>query len=228
MNNILNEIKSNKDDKYGDFTAKLIPKASREKILGVRAPIAKKIAKAYAKTEVGENFLASLPHAYHDENMVHAYMLGYLSLPYLETKAQIASFLPYVDNWAVCDSLCAAIKHFFKERDLALDFLTDCLKSDEAYTVRFGLVCLLDYYIDEKYIDTLLSLVKTVKSEEYYVNMALAWLVSIMLIKEYEKTLPLILDGALDTWVHNKSISKFCESHQPSSKEKQYLKSLRR
>ena len=105
MNSILNEIKSNQDDKYGDFTAKLIPKVSREKILGVRAPIAKKIAKAYAKTEVGENFLASLPHAYHDENMVHAYMLGYLSLPYLEMKAQIASFLPCVDNWAVCDSL---------------------------------------------------------------------------------------------------------------------------
>lgn len=228
MNNILNEIKINAEEGYGDFTAKLIPTLPREKILGVRAPNAKKIAKAYAKDEAGKSFLASLPHTYHDEYMVHAYMLGYLRLPFEEMKAQIAGLLPYVDNWAVCDSLCASIKHFFGNRDLALDFLTTCLKSGEIYTVRFGLVCLLDYYIDKKYIATLVSLVGTVKSEEYYVNMALAWLVSIMLIKEYEKTLPLILSGALDVWVHNKAISKFCESHQPSSEEKSYLKSLRR
>ena len=180
------------------------------------------------KTNDGKAFLASLPHAYHDEYMVHAYMLGYLSLPFEEMQMHVSALLPYVDNWAVCDSLCASLKPFFKDRDLAIDFLLSCVKSDKIYTVRFGLVCLLDYYIDEKYISTLISLVKTVKSEEYYINMALAWLVSIMLIKEYEKTLPLILNITLDAWVHNKSISKFCESLRPSKDQKAYLKTLRR
>ena len=228
MNNILNEIINSADSSYAEFTAKLIPTITREKILGVRAPMAKKIAKKYSKTNEGKAFLASLPHAYHDEYMVHAYMLGYLSLPFEEMQMHVSALLPYVDNWAVCDSLCAAIKHFFKDRESALDFLLSCVKSDKIYTVRFGLVCLLDYYIDEKYISTLISLVKTVKSEEYYINMALAWLVSIMLIKEYEKTLPLILSGTLDVWVHNKSISKFCESLRPSKDQKAYLKTLRR
>ena len=228
MNNILNEIINSADSSYAEFTAKLIPTIPCEKILGVRAPMAKKIAKKYAKANDGKAFLVSLPHAYHDEYMVHAYMLGYLSLPFEEMQMHVSALLPYVDNWAVCDSLCAAIKHFFKDKESALDFLLSCVKSDKIYTVRFGLVCLLDYYIDEKHISTLISLVKTVKSEEYYINMALAWLVSIMLIKEYEKTLPLILNGALDAWVHNKSISKFCESLRPSKDQKAYLKTLRR
>ena len=228
MNNILDEIKNSADEKYGDFTAKLIPTVSRKKIIGVRAPIAKKIAKKYAGGTAGENFLSSLPHVYHDEYMVHAYMLGYPSLPFEDMKARILELLPYVDNWAVCDSLCASIKSFFGNRDLALDFVLFCLKSEHTYTVRFGLVCLLDYYIDEKHIDTLVSVAKTVKSEEYYINMALAWLVSIMLVKQYEKTLPIILGGALDLWVHNKSITKFAESRLPSREQKDYLKSLRR
>lgn len=228
MNNILNEIKNSADLSYARFTSKLIPTLPCEKILGVRAPLARKIAKSYAKSEDAPSFLSSLPHKYHDEYLVHAYMLGYLKLPYEEMKARILELLPYVDNWAVCDSLCASIKDFFGDKDLALDFLLSCLEGEMTYTVRFGLVCLLDYYVEEKYIDTLCFVAKTVKSEEYYVNMALAWLVSIMLIKEYEKALPLMLSGALDVWVHNKSISKFTESLRPTKEQKSYLKSLRR
>ncbi len=228
MNIILDEIRKNSDASYGDFTAKLIPTISREKILGLRAPVAKKIAKSYATSEAGKEFLCTLPHKYHDEYMVHAYMLGCLSLPCEEMKPRILELLPYVDNWAVCDSLCASVKSFFEDKALTYDFLLTCLRSEMTYTVRFGLVCLLDYYVNKEYIDKLVSIVKTVKGEEYYVNMALAWLISIMLIKEYEKALPLILDGELDAWVHNKSISKFCESFRPSSEQKAFLKSLRR
>lgn len=228
MNDILNEIRKNADEAYGDFTAKLIPNIKRKKIIGLRAPIAKKIARTYAQSEVGKSFLSSLPHAYHDEYLVHAYMLGYLELPFENMKAHVLSFLPYIDNWAVCDSFCASIRNFFKDADQALDFVLSCLKSDKTYTVRFGLVCLLNYYVEEKYIDMLSKVVKTVKSEEYYVNMALAWLVSIMLIKEYEKSLPFLLSGTLDTWVHNKSISKFTESLRPTGEQKSYIKTLRR
>lgn len=228
MSIILDEMRKSSEVSYGDFTAKLIPTLEREKIIGVRAPIAKKIAKKYAGGTAGENFLSSLPHAYHDEYILHAYMLVHLSLPFEEMKSRIEELLPYVDNWAVCDSLCASIKRFFGDRARAFDFLLECLRSDKVYTVRFGLVCMLDYYIGDEYICDVIDAIKAVRSEEYYINMALAWLVSIMLIKQYEKTLPLLLDGVLDVWVHNKAITKFRESHVPSDTEKSYLKSLRR
>ena len=228
MNSVLDEIRKNVDLAYGDFTAKLIPNIEREKILGLRAPVARKIARSFAKSDEGSRFLSSLPHKYHDEYMVHTYMLGCLPLSFDELKDRIEAFLPFVDNWAVCDSLCAAIKKFFIDKDLTLDFVRHCLKSNKAYTVRFGIVCLLNYYIDEKYIDMLCNIVKAIKSEEYYINMALAWLISFMLIKEYEKTLPLLIDGVLDPWVHNKSISKFLESLKPTNAQKAYLKTLRR
>jgi 3-methyladenine DNA glycosylase AlkD len=155
-------------------------------------------------------------------------MLGYLRCDYLTLKGYVESFLPYLDNWAVCDSFCASIKNLFKEPDKSYDFLIGLLKSDKAYTVRFLLVCLLDYYINESYIDKLTYIVKEVKSNEYYINMALAWLISIMLVKEYDKTLPLLKDGALDLWVHNKSIQKARESYRLSLKQKEELRSLKR
>ena len=136
--------------------------------------------------------------------------------------------MPYLDNWAVCDSLCASIKKLFKEPVKSYDFLVGLLKSDKTYTVRFSLVCLLDYYINESYIDKLTYIVKEVKSDEYYINMALAWLISIMLVKEYDKTLPLLKGDALDLWVHNKSIQKARESYRLSPQQKEELRSLKR
>ena len=223
---IENEILSLSEHEYMLFSKKLIP--NQDNILGLRAPRAKAIAKKYANTKEGENFLNSLPHKYHDENMVHAYMLGYLRCDYLTLKGYVESFLPYLDNWAVCDSLCASIKKLFKEPVKSYDFLVGLLKSDKTYTVRFSLVCLLDYYINESYIDKLTYIVKEVKIGEYYINMALAWLISIMLVKEYDKTLPLLKGGALDLWVHNKSIQKARESYRLSPQKKEELRRLKR
>ena len=220
------EILSLSEHEYMLFSKKLIP--NQDNILGLRAPQARAIAKKYAGTKEGEAFLATLPHKYHDENMVHAYMLGYLKCDYEVMKGYIEAFLPYLDNWAVCDSLCASVKRFFKDISLPYGFLLECLKSKHTYTVRFSLVCLLDYYINESYIDKLTCIVKEVKSEEYYINMALAWLVSIMLVKEYKKTLPLLKTGALDLWVHNKAIQKARESYRISDDKKEYLKGLKR
>ena len=143
MNNILNEIINSADSSYAEFTAKLIPTIPCGKILGVRAPMAKKIAKKYAKANDGKAFLASLPHAYHDEYMVHAYMLGYLSLPFEEMQMHVSALLPYVDNWAVCDSLCASLKPFFKDRDLALDFCFPALKVTRYTPCALGLFAYL-------------------------------------------------------------------------------------
>ena len=228
MNVILDEIIKSSDPKYKSFQEKLIPTICKESVLGLRAPLAQKIAKKYAQTSDGEDFLSSLPHKYYDQNIVHAFMLGLLKRPRAEIRQLIIDFLPFVDNWAVCDGLVSHLKLFFKDKDGEFPFVLSCLKSNHTYTVRFSLVCLLSYYITDEYIDILIDIVTTIKSDEYYINMALAWLVSFMLIKKYEKTLPLIETAVLDTWVNNKSIQKACESHQISREQKTYLKRFKR
>lgn len=228
MDIILNEIIKTADANYKSFQKKLLPTINEDTILGLRAPNAHKIAKKYAGTAEGEEFLSSLPHKYYDENIVHAFILGASKLSNDAMRDKIIDFLPYVDNWAVCDGLVSHLKRFFSSKEKEYDFVFSCLESEHAYTVRFALVALLTYYINGEYIDRLLSIVKAVKSNEYYINMALAWLVSFMLIKEYEKTLPLIERGELDTWVHNKSIQKACESYQISNEQKSYLKRFKR
>ena len=228
MNLVSLEILKNIDASYKEFSSKLIPNIDKDKILGLRAPMARKIAKTFVFTTSGEEFISSLPHNYHDENIVHAYMLGLLKCSNEEMRGYLTAFLPYVDNWAVCDSLCASIKTFFKDLDLAYPFLIECINSKRTYFIRFGLVCLLDYYINDEYIDKLVSIVKEIKSNEYYVNMALSWLVSVMLVKQYEKTISVLLDSSLDSWVHNKSIQKACESYRITNEQKTYLKGLKR
>ena len=227
MDEILKKIKDSADPAYRDFQSKLMPTVDRDTVLGLRAPLAHKIAKMYANTDTGKAFLLSLPHRYYDENIVHAFMLGNLKCTDEELQNHICAFLPYVDNWAVCDGLCAHLKSFFKSPDKAYSFVISCAKGEAPYTVRFGLVCLLNYYIDHAHISDILEICKDIHSEEYYVNMALAWLVSFCVIKEYGSTLPLLESKALDKWVHNKAIQKSCESYQINNDKKTYLRSLK-
>lgn len=224
MNNILDEILNYCDSSYAEFSKRLIP--DTDNILGLRAPKAKEIAKKYANSDTGDTFLNSLPHKYHDENMIHAYMLGYLKGDFSTIKEKLVNFIPHIENWAVCDSLCMGLKRFFKDKDLALDFILSLLKSAKPYYIRVGLVCLLDYYVEDKYASLLLDICKSIKSEHYYVNMGLSWLVSVMLVKLYVPTLSLF-DGSLSPWVHNKSIQKAIESYRISKEQKEYLKSLK-
>lgn len=227
MDAILEEIIKTADPAYKEFQQKLIPSVNRDSVLGVRAPRAQTIAKKYALTRVGDAFLSSLPHKYYDENIVHAFMLGALDCAEDELKSKIIDFLPYVDNWAVCDGLCSHLKSFFKNRDKHYGFALECAKSQSTYICRFGLVCLLLYYIDKAHLGDILEICRSVKSEEYYVKMAVAWLLSFCLIKEYEETLPLIKSKALPTWVHNKAIQKARESRQMTDTKKDFLKSLK-
>ena len=227
MDTILTEIIKNADPVYRDFHKRLIPTVEENTVLGVRSPVAQAIAKKYANTPSGKEFLCSLPHRYYDENIVHAFMLGKLKCTQGELKAHIIEFLPYVDNWAVCDGLCAHLKNFFKNPCQVYDFVLECINSQGVYTLRFGLVCLLNYYITDEYIDRILEICTGIHSQEYYINMALAWLVSFCLIKQYDKTLPLIQRRRLSKWVHNKSIQKAIESYRINEEKKTYLRSLR-
>lgn len=223
---ILEEILKNQDEEYRKFHSSLVP--SIENVLGVRAPILKKIAKQYALTDEGEAFLKKLPHTYYEEYMVHGYMLGFLNEDTRSLRAKIEALLPYMDNWAVVDSTVSNLKNFFKSPCDVYDFVCSLTKSKHTYTCRFGLVSLLNYYVDKEHIDEILKIVTSIKSEEYYIKMAQAWLVSVCIVKEYDKTVKILERNLLDIWTHNKSISKSIESFRVSSEQKNYLKSLRR
>lgn len=234
MTRILEEIREKADPAYKVFHQKLIPTVDPERVLGLRAPFAKAIAKKYASTSEGEAFLCNLPHRYYDENIVHAFMLGRLKCTQDELKCKLIRFLPYVDNWAVCDGLCAHLKSFFRKPQEVYSFVRSCALGipipqlpKSTYTVRFGLVCLLSYYIDKEHLEDILSICQSIKSDEYYINMAVAWLVSFCLIKEYDGTLPLIKEKRLPVWVHNKAIQKARESYRITKEQKEYLNTLK-
>ena len=225
MSKILEEIILNKDDGYKAFHSKLVP--GIENILGLRGPIAKSIAKKYANTDTGSEFLNSLPHTYYDENLVHGYMLGFLKTDAATLKNRIIDFLPYVDNWAVCDSTVANLKSFFKNTDTVADFIFGCLNSDNVYTIRFGIVSLLSYYVNDSYIDRVFEETLKIRSDEYYINMAIAWLYSVCLVKQYDKTISVIENKLLEKWTHNKAIQKAIESFRITKEQKEYLKDLK-
>ena len=222
MDKILEEIILNTDTEYKLFQAKLIP--GIDNILGIRGPIAKSIAKKYANTDTGEEFLNSLPHTYYDENLVHGYMLGFLKCDNQELKNRINDFLPHVDNWAVCDSMVCGLKGYFKNKELVSSYIFDCLNSNNVYTIRFGIVSLLFYYVNDIYVDRIIEATLKIKSEEYYVKMAIAWLYSVCLVKEYEKTVKVIENKILDKWTHNKAIQKSIESFRITKEQKEYLR----
>lgn len=222
---ITDEIISLADPDFKEFNQKIVPNA--EGMLGLRSPKAKEIAKKYANCDTGCEFMSSLPHKYYDENLVHAYMLGFLKEDNKTVKEKVIAFLPYVDNWAVCDCMTMGLKKLFKNPDSLYDFVKECLNSKETYTVRFALVCMLSYYITDKYIDEVLALANSVKSDEYYIKMAQAWLYSVALVKYYDKSVEFIKNANLDKWVHNKSIQKARESLRITNDKKDYLNSLK-
>lgn len=252
MDIILDEIIRSADPEYKEFHQRLIPTINKDSVLGLRSPLAQKIAKKYANTDTGERFLDSLPHKYYDENIVHAFMLCSLKCSKENLTKRIVRFLPFIDNWAVCDGLACHLKHFFALKDEMLGFAMSCIDlsvygdiptcflspSSTTYTIRFGLVCLLTYYIEDKYLENIFAVCKDIgelcgsnpkpTDYSYYVSMAVAWLVSFCLIKEYNRSVSLIEGKSLPKWIHNKSIQKACESYRIDKDKKTYLRSLKK
>ena len=223
---ITKELIANSDKKYKEFQAGLIP--GIDNILGVRAPIVKAIAKRYAKNHNGSEFLSILPHTYYDENMLHGYMLGFLKSDTDTLKEYVRDFLPYVDNWAVCDSMVSNLKNFFKSPEEVYGFIKEMACDTREYHIRFALVSMLCYYLDGEYIDEVLHITCSINDERYYVKMAQAWLISMALVKRYDKTVKILEDNILSPWVHNKSIQKARESFRLDGEKKSYLTSLKR
>ena len=215
-----------KDENYRRFHAKLIPDIPIDNIIGVRTPVLRKYAKEVAKLPEANIFLERLPHIYYEENNLHGALLSLLyPKDIIAFMEQLERFLPYVDNWATCDMLSPKI--FKKHLPYVYERVQKWLQSDAVYTIRFGIVTLLGFYLDDAFEPEMLQLVANVRSEEYYVNMAVAWYFSMALVKQYDATLPYIQNRVLEPWTHNKSIQKAIESRRIPQETKAYLRGLK-
>ena len=213
-----------RDEKFRDFTSKLIPNIDKELIIGVRVPDIRRLAKSLSEEE-RKKFISGLPHKYHEENMLHGVMLQLIKNDIGEVITETEKFLPYIDNWAVCD--ISQSKLLERYPDVVFGKVSEWAKSEKTYTVRFAIDVLLQFFLDENFTPEVFALAKSIVSDEYYVNMALAWFWSFALIKRYEETLPIIESERLPAFVHNKAIQKARESYRISDERKQYLNTLK-
>ncbi|MDD2217065.1 MAG: DNA alkylation repair protein [Eubacteriales bacterium] len=213
-----------KDEGYREFHSRLIPTVNKEFIIGVRIPQLRKFAKELSKIPNVEAYMDVLPHKYYEENNLHAFLIENVG-DYKKTMALTERFLPHIDNWATCDSFSPKI--FKKHPEDVYEKIKIWLKSPYVYTVRYAIVLLLSNYLDDKFRQEMLDLVASVRSDEYYINMAIAWYFSIALVKKYDSTLPYIENKKLDKWIHNKAIQKGIESYRISDQTKSYLKTLK-
>lgn len=212
------------DTGYRDFQRRLMPDIPKEKVIGVRTPALRKLAKELAGTEEAAAFISQLPHKYYEEDNLHTFLICEMK-DYDDCMAEVERFLPYIDNWATCD--CFTPKVFKKHRAEVYEKIKQWLGSAETYTVRFGIVTLMDY-LKTDFEKQMLSLVADIQSEEYYINMATAWYFSMALVWQYNAALPYLTEERLDKWTHNKSIQKATESRQIDDKTKEYLRTLKR
>ena len=210
---------------YRDFQSKLIPNVAAEAFIGVRTPQLRKYAKQLAKEEGVEAFLRDLPHRYFDENQLHAFIISEIK-DFDRCMDETERFLPYVDNWATCDQLSP--KTFIKHRAELLRHIRVWIKSDKTYTVRFGIGMLMQHFLDGDFDTEYPDLAAKIRSDEYYVNMMIAWYFATALAKQYAAVLPYIEKNRLDRWTHNKAIQKATESYRITPEQKKYLKSLKR
>jgi len=213
-----------RDVKYKEFHCKLMPTVNPETVIGVRTPDLRKLAKAYSKTPEAMEFLKNLPHKYYEENNLHGFLIETIR-EYEAAVAAIDAFLPYIDNWATCDLI--APKIFKKHLNELHGKIKVWLKSDRTYTVRFGIGMLMGLYLDEHFRPEMLGLVAAVRSDEYYINMMIAWYFATALAKQYNATLPYILERRLEKWTHNKAIQKAVESYRITDETKAYLRTLK-
>ena len=222
---VLQRLSELSDPTYRDFHAGLIPNISPETILGVRVPALRKLARELRGSAEAQEFMAALPHEYYDENCLHGLLINDIK-DFGATVSALDAFLPYVDNWAVCDLISP---RSFKSRPPELAaHVRRWLESSHSYTVRFGIGVLMSFYLDVGFEPAQLEAVAERCCEEYYVNMMVAWYFATALAKQPEAALPYIENRRLSRWTHNKAIQKSIESRRIPDETKAYLKTLRR
>ena len=222
----INYLLSLEDIKYRDFTKGLIP--GKDNIIGIRTLILKKIAKDISKAN-SEEFLKYNKDNYYEETLICGLVIGYIKDVNLVLNKYLDNFIIKIDNWATCDLFVTNLNIVSKKRELFFDYVDICLKNTQNdWILRFGYVMLLNYYISEEYLDYIFKICNAYQGDFYYVNMAIAWLISLCYIAYPKETLLFIKDNKLSKFTHNKCISKICDSRRVSKEEKEMLKGYRK
>ncbi len=220
MTQIQKMLFDKQDKAYRDFHSRLMPGIDKEKVIGVRTPELRKLAKQLYGTKKAEGFMQILPHEYYDENNLHAFLIEQIK-DYDTLISKLDEFLPFVDNWATCDMMRpkAFKKHLPELKEKCLEWI----KSDDIYTVRFGIVMLMTHFLDSEFDPLLLKVVSLIKCDKYYISMAVAWYFATALAKQYDCTLPYIENRCLDSATHRRAIQKAKESYRLTTEQKEYL-----
>ena len=217
--NITEELFKLKDSEYQKFQSALIPTINPYTMIGVRTPHLKKLAKAVRND--AEEFMASLPHTYYEENNLHGFVISFIS-DYDECIEALDRFLPYVDNWATCDGIRPEC--FKKNKNRLICDIKRWIASDKVYTVRFGIEMLMTHFLDDDFDAGYLRMVASVRSDKYYINMMIAWYFATALAKQWDEAVVYIEKRILPACVHNKTIQKAIESYRISEERKKYLR----
>ncbi len=212
------------DENYREFNSKLMPTVEKSTVFGVRTPVLRKFAKNFFKDQKSNEFLCALPHEFFEENQLHAFLVEQVK-DFDRCIDLVEAFLPFVDNWATCD--CFSPSVFKTNPDRLLPYIEKWLVSPHVYTVRYGIVMLMRYFLDKRFDEKYLRMVANVPTDDYYLHMAVAWFFATALAKQYEATLPYIENRLLDKATHNKTIQKAIESFRVSDENKRILKILR-
>ena len=202
-----------------------MPTVNPDTILGIRVPVLRKYAKEINATPLAQSFLKELPHQYYEENNLHAFLLEKIT-DYKLLIRELNTFLPFVDNWATCDMMSP--KCFKNHKKELLKQINIWLTSDHSYTVRYAVKCLMQHFLEEDFKEDYLKTVSEIKSEDYYVNMMIAWFFQEAVTKQYDSAIIYLENGLLCPFIHNKTISKCCDSFRISNDKKKYLKTLRK
>jgi len=212
------------DMAYKDFHSKLIPDIDSNNVIGIRVPVLRKYAKSIIGTELADRFIEDLPHRFYEENNLHMMLITGIK-DYARCLTEIERFLPYIDNWATCDF--PAPKCFENHKEELLPVIKRWIASSETYTIRYGIGILMRLYLDEDFDPEYVRLVVGVKSDEYYVNMMIAWYMATALAKQWDAVIPYIEEHRMSDWVHRKTIQKAVESYRITDDQKKYLKGYR-
>lgn len=213
------------DDKFKTFHSRLCP--NTDNIIGVRLPLLRQLAKEIAKGD-WRNFLSNSKEEYYEEILINGLVIAYAKCDVEERLNYIESFVPKIDNWAICDSFCNTLKFVNKNKEIMLEFIQPYLRSYNEFEIRFAVVIILNYYITEDYINLVLKTLDNIKHDGYYVKMAVAWAISMCFIKFEEKTMAYLKDNSLDDFTYNKSLQKICESLRVDKNTKELIKSMKR
>ena len=221
---IIDRLMKEKDDKYREFQSKLVPNIPKETIIGIKTPLMRNISKEVFESEEKDLFLNDLPHKYYEENLIHFFVISQIK-DFDNCIKEVERFLPYVNCWPVSDQ--ATPKSFKKNHEKLLPYIKKWIKSKHVYTARFGIRMLMNEYLNDDFKEEYLKLVASIRSDDYYLKMMIAWYFATALAKRYDETIPYFINHNLDDWTHKKAIQKALESYRVTDEHKKYLISIK-